>query len=327
MPSGCAASQPLAGWNLCDLIKANFTGASSYVFNFTGVGGTLSAPYATTTATISGSTRLGLSATQLALVYGGVYDVRIDAVYNLTNGIGVADAPITVIGTVSGSCNDLTIMNQPTQVVLNTQVCPATLIRNSFLYSASPSGGARVCTAQNFTFEFTKVTDCTGLTTISQPLLANGIGNPPQIYLGSVFATNAIANGYWRVRIRPNFASGPGQFGAASVIFINSTSGMAQSAEGNDLLRMSAEDYGMTVAPNPSLTSEEVELIFNEELAFGANVVIYDATGRMVDSHYYAANGVTRLQIERMKWLGAGVYLFEVCVDGKTIITERVVRN
>ena len=325
LPSGCSLNPPAGGVNLCTNIKARSTGGNVYVFNFTEVGGNAPLPYTTTSVSTTGIAVL--SNATLGLVYGGVYDVSVDVVYNLANGVGAAET-ITVSGAVAGSCDNLTIMNQPNMAVRNSQLCtfPATLSRTSALYGDVVVPGASICSNVNYTFEFVKVTDCAGLVTTSQPILANSAGSGAILVLSTVFATNAAANGYWKVRLRPNFVSGPGQFGPERVIFINSPSGMILLSD-DEVVNDPEKTEGIQVYPNPSSVNESFEISFGNELPGIFDIEIVDATGRRVVSSHNACQGGGNCSIELLNGMAPGIYLMDIKRNGESMKQVRLVRE
>jgi hypothetical protein len=321
--SGCAYTIPAGGFALCSTYKATYTGASSYGFTFTGVGGG-----ATGATSLNGTNGLiSLSNGTLGLRYGGVYNVQVNALYNLQNSASVAE-PITVNGSVSSAnCSNVTIQAQPLMEVKSSLRCPIALTRSQWLIASVVGGGSQACGATSYTFEFTQVVSCTDGTVVSVlPSTFNTAGSTP--YLGLGVLPNLTAPGAWDVRVRPNFASGPGTYGPTQRILVNGTSG--SSLIGEELISDQSErnDSFVTngvVYPNPnSGTSFNVQLTNVASELVGIRVL--DAMGRVVMNRQISADGSLFTTIEFASPLSSGVYLIEL-TDGATTNTERLIVN
>jgi hypothetical protein len=328
MPSGCAYVTPVGGFSLCNNYKALYRGAASYTFRFTGTGGAAAFPYVTTTGTTNGL--IPMSNPALDLRYGGIYSVRIDANYNLVNGLGAAEPTITVLGNVSSiNCTGVSIIAAPTLEVQLAQRCPATLIRTQFLIGTPISGSPNACTASNYTFEFTPVTDCTGATTLGMPapFTVNSNGNTPYLMLTAAFPAPLANSGYWRVRIRPNFSYGSGSYGPPQVIQVTSSSAsqMLQEPALSDNADRSAEMESIESAiyPNPN-TGQALNLNLTGLKKGNVYIRVNDAQGRIVYQDMYATEGSLNTVLSFNQGLRAGMYLVEFINEGKTF-TERLI--
>ena len=300
-------------YQLCSNLKAQWTGATNYTYNFTPTGITGGVP---TSITFSG--QLPLSTVAVALRYGGTYTVRIDANYNsLTNGANQPEGPVTVLGIQT--CN-ITIAPHAVMYTKATQLCPSTLLRGSIL-----GGKPFICGATSFTIEFTRVTNCTGNITNGLPFEVTTVGGSSNQYLNFTSPQTLLPQSFYRVRWRPNFAYGPGDYGTTNVIFIGGavmeTIGDLETELANSQ-RSEGVTINTTLYPNPN-KGELVNLNITDITSEQVFVRIMDSMGRVVYSNRYSADGSLNALITFTKPLATGLYLVEMTVDGE-VITERM---
>jgi hypothetical protein len=322
LPSGCNTNttNPL---DICNTFKATWTGANSYSFNF-----------APTTASTSGGTlsatgTISLGNPALNLLPGIAYNVIVNATYNLTNGVGTAEAPITVFG-ANPSCAAVQIAAHASVEVRASQRCtqPATLLRSSYMRT-----DPFVCGVTNYTYEFTPVTACDGLTTNGAPFTYNNNSRIIRLnFDGSTtvpVSQTIVPQTYYRVRVRPNFGVGgtnPGQYGNPQVIFVG---GSALDVEEN-LGNMAAEADRMAegdmvdanIYPNPS-NGELVNLNVSNIDSDNVFVRIIDATGRVVYTNRYSVEGSLNTIVTFAQPLASGLYTVEFVMDNERV-TERM---
>ncbi|MFN5620781.1 MAG: PKD-like domain-containing protein [Flavobacteriales bacterium] len=324
MPSGCASSA-VGGFNLCDGYKAVYRAATSYTFNFTGVGGNAVTPFATTSITTANGIAV-LSNPSLGIRYGGIYNVRVDANYMLPNGLGTPEPMITVLGNaIPANCTGVLINQQPVIEVRANQICPAVITRTTYLYGNPAASNPNICGHLNFTFEFTRVTDCTGNTVIGSPITSNTTGALCAIALNSVFTSPLTNIGYWKVRIRPNFSSGAGAWGDYKVIAVSGTAAGIMQNEGN------ANEGSKTlivqplsvVYPNPN-NGNEVQINLTDIGSGDLTVKIVDALGRAIFNNRYSVEGSLFTKINFEEQLSGGIYLVEFTINGESM-SERMI--
>lgn len=324
MPSGCSYTTPVGGFTMCSNFKAAYRGANSYTFSFTGTGGNAAFPYVTTSATTTGL--VPFSTPALDIRHGGIYSVRVDANYSLTDGNGTPEPTMTVLGNVASvNCTGITIAPQPTLVVKSTQVCPAVLIRTNFLQWAPVTGNVNACGAMNFTYEFTKVSDCTGATAIGTPFEVTTNGNSQYLNLVAAFPSNLTSVGYWRVRIRPNYSYMTGTYGPTRVISVSGSSAsmMAQEPQmQNNEERTEALEIQANIYPNPN-HGEGLNVHLTGEVIGDVYIRIFNSIGQIVYNDMFVATGSVNSRIEFEQSLTSGFYSVEISAGGKTI-TERM---
>jgi hypothetical protein len=323
--SWCAYTQPASGFQLCSSLKSIFRGNASsnvsYTFNFIETGGTEVAPFETTSASTS-STYMPLNTGALALQYGGIYNVSVDAIYNLSNSAGVPQ-PITVQGLVTDpNCTGVTLAAHPLLEVKSSQRCPASIFRGTYLNGARVGGASPICGALNYTYEFQQVASCSDGTTVNFPTTFNTASSSPYLQLG-VLPTGVNA-GAWDVRIRPNFSYGNGTYGPVQRIRVNGTSASGEITyeDEADAVR-DAELESTPIYPNPN-NGESVNIAIGDLLSDQLQVRVLDAAGRAVTTRLYVVEESTTTTLVFDEKLSAGVYMIEMTNAGR-VQTQRLV--
>jgi hypothetical protein len=325
--SGCASQAPAGGFSLCNSYKAKWTGASSYTFNFTGVGG--NAPLATSSvASLTGT--ITLNNTNLGLRYGSLYNVRVDANYMLNNGLGQPDPMITVLGVVpSVGCQNVAIMQQPLVEVRSTQVCPTLLLRTTSLLANPITGSSNVCGAISYSYEFTRVSNCLGTTVIGSPFVVNTTGAAASLTLTSAFPVQLGTTGYWSVRVRPNFNGGfNGTWGPAKVIAVSGSaaSQMLDEEDATQQVKTFEAQPLSVVYPNPN-NGSAVNINLTDIGSGDLTVKIVDAVGRTIYNNRYTVDGALFTQIDFAEQLTGGIYLVEFTINGETMNERMIVER
>ena len=324
MRSGCNTVVPVGGLRLCDGYRATYRGAPSqgvtYTFNFTPAGET---PGSLTS--VSGTNGLvTLSNSNLALRYGGVYDVKVDVTYALTNSIGTPEV-INVAGvSTDPRCTGVSIQAHPNLEVRSNQRCNATLLRSNYLVGATVPGSTSsfVCGAINYSYEFIQVTSCADATELALPDTFTTSAASP--YLGLGVLGNLPNAGAWNVRIRPNFSYGPGAFGPVQRILVNNTAAGSELEEGSvDGNEKVSTFVAANLYPNPN-NGEMVNLNVAGIESDNVFVRITDAMGRIVYTNRFTVEGSLNTIVTFAEPLASGIYNVEFSVDGQ-IMTERMI--
>jgi hypothetical protein len=327
MPSGCGTAQAVGGLNLCSSFKSIYRGATSYTFNFTGSGGTAPTPFATTSATSTGL--IALSTPALALRNGGIYNVRVDANYTLTNGIGASDPTITILGT---ACSR-TMAAAPLMEVTSIQRCAvATLNRSALLRAVTTTGASSACSATSYNYRFTRVADCAG-TAISgvTPFVVSSTSTYLSLYVAFPNGLFPLPNlGYWKVEIAPVFSYGATAYGPARVIQVNNTATSSmlpeeELAEMERLLQEGNAGQAAIVYPNPG-NGERVFISLSDEAEI-VNCRIFDEMGRAVDGFLVSRISGTAAVVEFNQQLASGVYHIQWSNGTETKTTRWIVTN
>jgi hypothetical protein len=325
LPSTCATLAPAGGFNLCNTFKAAYRGASSqnvgYTFNFTPTGATTGAP------TSVGPTInvISLSNPLLALRYGGTYSASVNVLYSLTDGTGTPEA-INVLGSSTGSCSNVAMMQAPQSQVRLSQRCPSTLFRGSWLAGERVIATEPICGAINYTYSFRQVASCVdGTATSLDSLVFTTTSSTPYIQLGVL---PSLANtGAWNVRIRPNFNGYSGNFGPMQRIQVIGTSAAGELV--NDMAdaekSLEVEENNLFVYPNPS-NGEFVNMALTNLEKGQLQVRVLDAAGRVVTTRVYAVEGTLQTELTFESKLSSGVYMIEMVNAGQMQMQRLVVQ-
>jgi hypothetical protein len=323
MPSTCASAIPAGGFNLCDSYKAVYRGAPSqgvsYTFNFTPTGAT-----GGSATTLSGTNGLiALSNSTLSLRYGGTYAASVDVLYNLLNSAGTTE-PVGVVGSASGNCASVIMRLQPNTEVRFAQRCNASLLRSNWLVGNAVSGDPKPCGVQNCSYEFTQVVSCADGTSVSVlPSTYTTVANTPYLQLGVL--PNLGNVGAWNVRIRPNFAYGPGIYGPMYRIQVAGTSAsgelLYEVVDAETELEESLNS--ISLYPNPA-NGEFVNVSLNDLEKGQLMIRLLDATGRCVATRNYAVESSLQTTLTFDTKLSAGVYVMEMTNAGN-VQTQRMV--
>jgi Putative metal-binding motif/Secretion system C-terminal sorting domain len=248
---------------LCQSIGAQNTGANQYVFKYTEVGTTTTYTYT------SNSIAMTLNSID-QILYNKVYQVKVDAVYQFSNGNGVSEQLIVSAATSSF----LQTMPQPLIELNQKSACPNEQTLGSYI-----STTAMVCGAVDYQWEFTPYT---GVTTPFTVLRGSS-----STYL-SLSNVGGLALGHtYDVRVRPVFANGVyGVWGDYQCMRLMNASSLEidpSASHSNELEASngSTDKAAMSVYPNPG-NGENVIIgssIFETEIA---TITIYDNAGREV---------------------------------------------
>jgi hypothetical protein len=321
LAGGCAYTQPAGGFDLCSTFKSTYRGAASngvsYTYNFAGVGGGASGTFS-----IPGTNLINLSSSVLGLRYGGIYDVTIDVTYTLQNSAGTTET-ITVLGSATGTCNDVTIMAQPLMQVSASQDCPAILQRGNWLRGTRATGVSYVCGAINYTYEFTPVVSCGDATSAGLVSTFTTTGSSPYLQLG-VLPTGASI-GAWSVKIRPNFSYGAGTYGTPLTIQVSGTAAGGMIEE--EVTQMDEKSFEVattsSIYPNPS-NGSMVVVNYTDLIGNQVQVRVLDAMGREVFRSAYSVEGSLSQILTFDQTLAAGMYMVEM-TDGSHVVSERMI--
>ena len=325
LPSTCATLAPAGGFNLCNTFKAAYRGASSqnvgYTFNFTPTGATTGAP------TSVGPTInvISLSNPVLALRYGGTYSASVNVLYSLTDGTGTPEA-INVLGSSTGSCSNVAMMQAPQSQVRLSQRCPSTLFRGSWLAGERVVATEPICGALNYTYSFRQVASCVDGTTVSlDSLVFTTTASTPYIQLGVL--PNLTATGAWNVRIRPNFNGYSGNFGPTQRIQVigTSASGELEYELVDAEKSVGVDTQELAVYPNPS-NGDFVNISLTNLEAGQLQIRLLDAAGRAITTRQYAVEGSLQTTLEFDTKLSAGIYMIEIVNAGELRMQRLVVQ-
>ncbi|MFN0032960.1 MAG: T9SS type A sorting domain-containing protein, partial [Flavobacteriales bacterium] len=307
MDSHCADGS--GTYELCSSFKSSWTGANTYTYNFTPTAPTPGVP-----TTVSGGGQISLSTIALALRHGGTYDVTIDVTYNLPEG-----EIITVPGT---DVCAITIAPHASVEAKVQQRCPAVLLKGSVL-----QGKPFVCGAINFTVEFTAVNSCAGTFETGLPFTVNTLGAASNLSLSFTSPQALMNNTYYKVRFRPTFSYGAGNWGLPQIIFIGGSS-MNVVDDLNAMLDDEKMDDVMSVSlyPNPNkgeLLNTNLTGIESDEVF----IRVMDNTGKLIYNNRYVVDGSLNAVVVFEQHLASGLYMVEFIAGEKVFVEKMMVEK
>jgi hypothetical protein len=333
-PSGCGNGPTYE--KLCSTFKATWTGTNSYTVLLQSVSNPGNFYVQTTTNAsqmpFTGFTPLPGNTLTGGVQYGQSYSATVSANYTLTDAGG----------------NVGVYVSEPTQsaCVISINAHPAVNVGAAFVSSASGvntrslntniTTDISVCGIQNYTWEFVAVDPLTNQIISSElPRYWTGATTTRNLKLSAANISGIAAGKRYRVRVRPNFAYGNGNFDLNSTLYVQITgsAGLAvieDEVNHTELLQernedgMSIEDLtGVLIYPNPS-NGNFINL--NLEGIDESNIMIdiIDSQGRKVysQSNVITTNGFVRIEFENQ--LAAGLYTVLISLTDE-ILTEKVV--
>lgn len=303
-------------YTLCHVLKPTNSFASTYTFTFTPTGSTPGAQVSyTTNSNIS-----TLSLPQLGLTHSGTYSVKVDGTFLIADGNGNVET-IVVPGT---TINSIAIAAAPEVQLKPSLSCSnnVTLHRYSSIQGVGVTQG-NICGVANYTVEFVRVADCNGNEIdYNQTIVVNTSNASTTLPLSSVFtagsmpvSNNPVA-GFWRVRWKPNFFTGGGDFGPERIIKVNNTSSTEMTIQNSgDLLSdFDTSDIATTIYPNPN-NGESLNIGITGSDAEIADIKIYDSMGRTIFQSQLSINANYTTQVNFTQKLSAGIYTVEYTID------------
>jgi PKD repeat protein len=297
-------------FDMCSNLKQKWTGASTYVFNFTPI-----APTAGTSTSANSTNAISLSTAALALRHGGSYSVTIDAVYNLPDG--------EVVIVLGSTISTIQIAPHASVEVKTAQRCPATLLLGSIL-----QGKPFVCGALYFTLEFQQISACTGGTNIGMPFTRQTAGPSATMQLNFSTPTALIPNSYYTVRYKPSFNYGDGAWGNLQVIYIGGSSldNAVEIVAPDDELKSLPNDQNLevTLYPNPNATGL-LNVIINGNVSEKITTTIMDKTGRIILQQQFIFSAGTPISIHLNDSIAAGIYLVEIKDDAGIVSRQKLI--
>ena len=221
------------------------------------------------------------------------------------------------------------MMQQPLIEVNSTQICPAVLLRTSSLFANPASGSPSVCGLINYTYEFTRVSNCLGTSVIGSPFTVNTVGTVASLALTSVFPAQLGSTGYWSVRVRPNFSNNvAGVWGPSKVITVSGSaaSQMLDDEHGAQQVKTFEAQPLSVVYPNPN-NGNEVNINLTDIGSGELMVKIVDAVGRTIYNNRYTVDGSLFTKIDFTEQLTGGIYLVEFTINGETMNERMIVER
>jgi subtilisin-like proprotein convertase family protein len=275
--------------SLCNTIKAEFVNANGYQFTITPTGG--GTPMVATT---TGGVSTQVLANIAGMLYTTSYDVTVDAVYNLTDGLGNPEVVLIPAGQTWSFSTGAHIATS----LRAADACPNARTPNALVAAAQWA-----CGATSYEFELTAVSPVAG----SPAIVSN---NGPNRYLNLM--TAGVLPGYtYNVRIRPVFGVTPGSWGPLQCMQIMGTASTEADAEEMAALFAETEsNASMNLFPNPVTADEFFIQLTGEGTEAIHGLVVRDLAGRTVNCTMTAQHGTVRVALPADA--AAGLYLVTI---------------
>jgi hypothetical protein len=303
-------SNPSAQYARCGSFKADYTAANQYVFHF-GSSIQYTTPNSGTTISLANISGLTFSTN---------YSVTIDAVYNLVNGAGAADV-LTVPGAIA---TNIYINAQPDLDLRSQDTAPSTKPIYSYI-----STNQFLCSVVSYNWSFQRVTSAD--VTIGLPIIVNSVTSSRYLQINGTNIPGVAQDRYYRVMIQPVFSSGPGLwYTDYQILHITPSGGMVLEESNTELEQtlmekdMNGENFA-TIYPNPN-NGQYCGLNVVNIVEGTTQVRIMNNIGQMVYTNRFATGeGVFNTAIVFEQELANGLYMVEITLADKSIITERMV--
>jgi PKD repeat protein len=324
--------------NLCNLFKADWMGTTSYTVLLESVSSPGNMYTCTTTGTslmplsnfvgMPGNTLIG------GLRYGESYNVSVSSNFNLADAGGNQG---TYVAEPAGSTCVINILAHPiinlgpTYASSGPGINPRNL--NSYVMTS-----LYICGVATYTWEFVEVNPLTNVPlTTALPIYWTSATSTRYLQLKSSNIPGISAGKRYKVRVRPNFAYGNGDYDMVSSVYlqiVGSAGIVDQSNERNEgvVYNERIETFetdvlnDMTVYPNPSngnFINLNLEGIQEETVL----IDIIDAQGRRVysQSHSLLSQGIINIEFEQQ--LAAGLYTVLISLSDEVLTEKVIVKN
>jgi hypothetical protein len=293
----------------CTNYKSQFTAANTYTVYFDDDG---TAPFVATGTSTNGITIIPLSSFVglPPMTSTTVYQVRVDATYNLPDAAGNITTAV-----VPGTFNCTRTVNAHAGVFLrDSDASPNVKPAN-----AQIAANAWLCGALNYDWTIEKYTAVNGVSD-GLPVTVSG---PATSRFLNLFPLGLEANGIYKVNVRPIFAGGPGNLGPDRWLIIAGPAPMILDENQAAAFEKNGAEATIESAlyPNPSNGSFVNLNITGVE----ANVMVrvLDGMGRVVWTNNLVVEGSLNTIIAFERPLASGLYTVEMTYDGQ-VITERL---
>jgi hypothetical protein len=299
-------------YSLCQQFKATWiAGPAGYAFEFTSTTSGLTYFYERPPAQ-QPNTFVTLGSVP-GLPWGDVFNVNCQVFYNLTNGTGGTEK----VYVDSDNICQIGVIASPTMVLRPSDNCS---IGGPRLLGQSIAGQPFVCGAVDFEWEFTR-TDVPELPIYKLRQAANRF-----IQLSTI--PGLVPGGVYNVRVRPIFASGPGNWGAADCVSIIGPVGINEGTAPADeaaVVRNGEVAPGAMLYPNPC-DGTWVNLYIDQVDSDVVTLTVFDLTGKKVHQEVLFTSGTEINQvISFTNRLANGTYMVEINAGSETFKRRLVI--
>lgn len=303
---------------LCDAFSCSYAGANSYTFTFTNTGN--SSDIYTKTLTGNPASSSVFLSTVPGLAYGTSYDVRVDATFALSNGVG------TTSNVVVNGNNGICQLNMAAQPIV--QLSSADRCLNSQKVRSSVISTGWVCGVIDYTWE---ITPNSGLPVA---VLTDRGAADRFMRVGSLNGINSGATSF-NVRVRPVFSDGAGgrrngEWGPVQELCLVAPIALDAQREPEEMQRpeermLQVEDHAKWECyPNP-VHENSVWLSLYETIETSVVVSLIDITGKKVREETFNAGSSFIQQEIHVGDLTSGVYLLQIIANGESRTTRLIV--
>jgi hypothetical protein len=337
LPSSTCDNGPNFG-NLCNLFKADWMGTTSYTVLLESVSSPGNMYTCTTTGTslMPLSNFVGMPGNTLTggLRYGESYNVSVSSNFNLADAGGNLG---TYVAEPAGSTCVINILNHPA-INLGSNYASSGVGINPRNLNSYVMTSLYICGVATYTWEFVEVDPLTNIPLpTSLPIYWTSATSTRYLQLKSSNIPGISAGKRYKVRVRPNFSYGSGNYDSVSTVYLQmvGSAGMVEQPneknEGvvyNERIETFETDVlnDMTVYPNPS-NGNFINLNLEGIQESSVVIDIIDAQGRRVysQSHSLLSNGIINIEFERQ--LAAGLYTVLISLSDEVLTEKVIVRN
>jgi hypothetical protein len=186
-----------------------------------------------------------------------------------------------------------------------------------------------LCSVVSYNWSFQRVTSAD--VTIGLPTIVNSVTSSRFLQINSTNIPGVAQNNYYRVMIQPVFSTGPGLwYTDYQILRITPSGGMVLEDTNTELEQtlmekdMQGENFA-TIYPNPN-NGQYCGLNLVNTVEGTTQVRIMNNIGQVVYINRFATGeGVFNTAIVFEQELANGLYMVEITLADKTIITERMV--
>lgn len=237
------------------------------------------------------------------------------------NGLQMSAAyDVDIFVTVNGIESTVSTTRTINTVLPTTALNPAFFACGSNVNITQGTQALNVCGAENYTFEFTNMSQVLPVIEYLRPNRAIVFSWVPGLVPGDTY----------NVRVKAFVGGTSTEYGTPCEVTFNGLTGIAELPEG---LQFADENEGimpaLTIYPNPVTNNDSQIMISAVDLTSGQQdieVRVFDMSGRMMTSERYGNNGSSFNAILNLdEAFATGVYIVTTTVNGAPLKTEKLI--
>ena len=165
----------------------------------------------------------------------------------------------------------------------------------------------------------------------SHGFMTERIGNAVTFTFNSINLPGSVqdepgSHGYVTFRVKPKATMAVGDIISADAnIYFDFNAAIATNTVATELvslMNVNNPDFShLEMAPNPA--SDKVNISFNENLANGATIAVYDIQGKLILQHVSQNENVTSVDVSK---LSPGMYFVKITAEGKAAVRKLMVK-